>query len=166
MRETARIASTTDRDLAETLRAMVRAHALWILRHPQHFAVLDRDERHLPQRVQSVQKKGKRELVDTFGALIRRGTASGRFREIDPAVTALCIFGMCGWTVRWFKPSGRLSEEQVADAIADLAVSMVQRPPWKDIHAAGNASSWLTVLKDDIAHLERALARSPSHPVE
>jgi AcrR family transcriptional regulator len=156
-RETSRIISTADKDRVETLRAMVRAHALSILRHRKHFAVLQRDESSLPARIRAVQDRGKRKLLDTFRASIEEGIASGAFRSVDPAVSALCIFGMCSWTVQWFKPGGRLSEEQAADAIADLAVAMLRRPAQHD-GDRGDAGAWLSVLKDDIAHLERALA--------
>jgi AcrR family transcriptional regulator len=161
MRETSRIAAASEAGPAETLRAMVRAHALWILSHASHFAVLSRDEHHLPARVQAVQQKGKRELLDTFGKLIRDGAASGHFRAVDAAVTALSIFGMCNWTVAWFKPGGRLSEEQVAEAIANLAVAMVQRPA-TGAAVAGDPLAWLAVLKDDVAQLEQRL-RSPDN---
>ena len=155
-REAARIASTATSDHAELLRAVVFSHAVSLLRHPQHFAVLQRDERHLPARVQALQEKAKRELFDTFSHLIRSGVSAGMFRECDPVVTAFCIFGMCSWTVQWFKPGGKMSADKVAEIIADNAVSMVRRNG-----GAGDLSpaSWLAVIKDDIAHLERVITQ-------
>ena len=153
-RETARIASTATSDHAGTLRAVVFAHAVSLLEHPQHFAVLQRDERHLPERVQAMQEKAKRELFDTFTRLIRAGTSKGAFRECDPVVTAFCIFGMCSWTVQWFKLGGKLSAEKVAEVIADNAVAMVRRV---GDAGNGNPAAWLAIIRDDIAHLERVI---------
>ena len=156
-RETARLADAVDVEVGEVLVRMVRAYALWILRHPQHFAVLQRDERNLPEAVQARQAQGKRELLDAFTRLLRRGMDAGRFRQVDPTLAALSIFGMCNWTVQWFRPGGRLSEEDAATGIADLAVAMVRRP-LDDAARPHDALSWLAILKDDVAHLEHRLA--------
>ena len=82
-RDTARLAEGGG-DPAETLRRMVRAYALWILRHPQHFTVLQRDERSLPDRVRTVQEQGKRELLDAFTRLLRAGSRRGGSACLTP----------------------------------------------------------------------------------
>lgn len=156
-RDTARLAEG-EGDPADILRRMVRAYALWILQRPQHFTVLQRDERSLPERVRALQEQGKRELLDAFTRLLRAGAERGRFRQVDASLTALSIFGMCNWTTQWFKPGGRMSEAGAADAIADLATAMVVRPPSTEAGDPGDALSWLAILKDDIAQLERRLA--------
>lgn len=146
-------------DPVQTLRTIVTAYATWILRHRQHFAVLSRDEQDLPQQARELQRRGRRELLEAFSRVIRTGVETGRFRVVDPIVTALSIFGMCNWTVEWFKPGGRLSEEQVANEIAELAVAMVQRPASAQQTTGADVRSWLSVLKDDISHLERSLSK-------
>ncbi len=144
-------------DPAATLRSMVVTYALWILRHPQHFAVLSRDEKELPERARLVQRQGRRELLNAYVRVIRNGVSSGRFRAVDPVVTALSMFGMCNATAQWFKADQRLSESQVADTIADLATTMVLRPVSADSQRPTDALAWLHVLKDDVARLEKAL---------
>lgn len=155
-REATRIASLATADHAQTLRAVVHSHAISLLRHPQHFAVVQRDERHLPERVRVLQEKAKRELFDTFTRLIRSGVADGVFRDCDPVITAFCIFGMCAWVVEWFKPNGKMSADKVADIITDNALWMLRRNG-----GAGDSdpASWLAVIKDDIAHLERLITK-------
>lgn len=159
IRKTLLLNAEPSADPAQTLRTVVTAYALWILRHPQHFAVLSRDEQDLPQQARELQRRGRRELLETFSRVIRTGVDTGRFRVVNPTVTTLSIFGMCNWTVQWFKPEGQLSEEQVANEIADLAVAMVQRPASAQEIDGADARSWLSVLKDDISHLERSLSR-------
>lgn len=159
IRKTLLLNTESSADPVQTLRTVVTAYALWILRHPQHFAVLSRDERDLPQQARELQQQGRRELLEAFSRIIRAGVDAGRFRAVNPTVTTLSIFGMCNWTVQWFKPGGRLSEEQVANEIADLAVAMVQRPVSAQETCATDARSWLSVLKDDLSHLERSLLK-------
>ncbi|MBV9529232.1 TetR/AcrR family transcriptional regulator [Sphingomonas sp.] len=160
IRKTLLIDAAHSTDPGEKLRTIVTAYALWILRHPQHFAVLSRDEQDLPQRARDIQRQGRRELLQAFSHVIRAGIDAGRFRVVDPTVTTLSIFGMCNWTIQWFKPEGRLSEEQVAKDIADLAVSMIQRPLLSKEATHDDVRSWLAVLKDDISHLEHSLLRT------
>ena len=153
-KEAARIAdASTGADRAETLRGMMRAQALWILRHPQHFAVVQRDEASLPDHLRTIQDAAKRDLLDRFRAVIAAGIAAGQFRQTEPTIAALCMFGMCNSTVQWFRQPGRLSEEQVADVIADLALNMVVRPA----APGADPQAWLRVLQDDLRHLGRSL---------
>ena len=158
-REAARIAeSAVGTNHAQTLRSMVRAQALWILRHPQHFAVVQRDEASLPDHLRVIHDGAKRDLLDSFRKLIATGTRVGQFRQIEPTIAALSIFGMCNATVQWFRPGGRLSEEQVADTIADLASAMVGRAAVPG-HVA-DPRAWLRLVQDDLKHLDTSLAEA------
>ena len=134
---------------------MVRAQALWILRHPQHFAVVQRDEASLPDHLRAIQDTAKRDLLDRFRQVVAAGTQAGQFRQVEPTIAALCMFGMCNATIQWFRPQGRLSEEQAADVIADLATAMVARPAAPGDGADPHA--WLQVLRDDLEHLGRSI---------
>ena len=156
-RETGRIAAqSAGSDPRELLRDVVRAHASAILGKPELFAVLLREERHLPADVRELQKSGKRDLLDRFAGIISAGVESGVFRAVDPAFTALCIFGMCNWTIEWFRPNGRVGEDEAARRIADLCIAMVERPAAGG-ETPGDPQAWLGILRDDITHLERAL---------
>ncbi len=162
-REAARIAqSAGGDDHAGTLRTMVRAQALWILRHPQHFAVVQRDEASLPEHLRAIQDGAKRDLLDSFRKQIAAGIAAGQFRQVEPTIAALCMFGMCNATIQWFRPGGRLSEEQAAETIADLATAMVGRTATPGETDPG---AWLRAMRDDLAHLERSLGAQPGSAV-
>lgn len=47
--------------------------------------------------------------------IIGRGVERGDFGDVDPAITALQLFGMCNWSWTWFKPGGEWSAEKLAD---------------------------------------------------
>jgi hypothetical protein len=44
----------------------------------------------------------------------------GRLRPVDPTVAAFSFLGMILWVYKWFKPDGRLTEDQIADGMVDL----------------------------------------------
>jgi TetR/AcrR family transcriptional regulator, cholesterol catabolism regulator len=60
-----------------------------------------------------------REMRDRYSALvietIRRGVQSGAFKQVDPQLTALQVFGMCNWSWTWFAPAGRWPASRIAD---------------------------------------------------
>ena len=71
--------------------------------------------------------------VRTYTALIRATLeglrAAGRLREIDSAVATASLLGLVVWTSRWYRQSGRLSGDEIADQIAELGMSSVLREP-------------------------------------
>ena len=159
--EAARIAeSASDSDPMEVFRDLVRAHALWILHRPQHFSVLQYEEKHLPDALHRVQHGSKRQLLDQLRVVLERGVKLGRFKNLDPMITALCIFGMCNSTAEWFKSGGRFGAEAVADMLVDYAVGMVRRPVGDVAVERDDALAWLSVLSDDLSHLRRVLTET------
>ena len=157
-REAARVAQiAVDMEPMLVFRDVVRAHALWILNRPQQFSVLQYEEKRLPDALHRIQHGSKRRLLDQLRAVLERGVRTGGFRNVDPMIAALCVFGMCNSTAEWFRSDGRLSAADVADMLVDYAVGMVQRPASETAPTRDDALSWLAVLSDDMSHLRRVL---------
>jgi AcrR family transcriptional regulator len=72
-------------------------------RRPALLASRDRYEQHL------------RELIE-------EGIVGGLFRPGDPKVAALTILGAINWTVRWFRPEGGKSAQEIGEEAAELLV--------------------------------------------
>ncbi|MDX2058158.1 MAG: TetR/AcrR family transcriptional regulator [Gemmatimonadales bacterium] len=60
-------------------------------------------------------------------AILGRGVATGEFRIEDRTVTAMGLIALGEFAPAWFRASGPLSAEVVADQYAALAVRMVAR---------------------------------------
>ena len=56
-------------------------------------------------------------LRDTITAVLDK---YGRSSKIDSAVAAYSVLGMAHWVVRWYRPEGRLSREEVVDQVTAL----------------------------------------------
>jgi AcrR family transcriptional regulator len=59
--------------------------------------------------------------------IVRRGVEQGSFAPVDPALTALQLFGMCNWSWTWFEPAGRWSAGQIADAYCHTLIGGISR---------------------------------------
>jgi len=68
-----------------------------------------------------------RAYFDLVRDTLRELRAQGRLRSVDPTVAAFGLIGTILWLPRWFRQNGRLSQEQVARQIADIALGGLLR---------------------------------------
>ncbi len=65
-----------------------------------------------------------RKLRDEYFTLVRdiveRGMTGGIFRQEDPTLITLQVFGMCNWSWTWIQPRGRRTIEEVAATFARI----------------------------------------------
>ncbi|MEP9353794.1 TetR/AcrR family transcriptional regulator [Xanthobacter sp. KR7-65] len=65
-------------------------------------------------------------LRDAHEGLLRRiiadGVADGSFRDAGAAMTGRAVLSLLSWMVRWFRPDGSKTAEQVAEEYHDLLV--------------------------------------------
>ena len=106
--------------------------ALTILVVTERNALRPEDRRIIEQRVRS------------YTALIRATLeglrAAGRLREIDSAVATMTLLGLMVWTSRWYRRSGQLTGDEIANQVAELGLASVLREPTE---SPGNASHLL-----------------------
>lgn len=71
-----------------------------------------------------------RHYEESFAAILEDGIAAGEFRAgIDVRTTVFAILGMENWALRWLRPDGRLTAEDVGHQFADLVVhGLLARP--------------------------------------
>jgi TetR/AcrR family transcriptional regulator, cholesterol catabolism regulator len=65
----------------------------------------------------------ERFVVATVG-IIQQGIDDGSFRlkSLSAQMIAFAVIGMCNWSHRWFRPSGRISLDMVGQSFAELAL--------------------------------------------
>ena len=120
-------ASTHEERLRNILQSHVRLiteledGALTILVVTERNALRPEDRRIIEQRVRS------------YTALIRATLeglrAAGRLREIDSAVATMTLLGLMVWTSRWYRRSGQLTGDEIANQVAELGLASVLREP-------------------------------------
>ena len=152
-RELARVVRENQGEPEELLRLVVRMTTLWVLDHQIFFRVLDRSESDLPADLKASNEESKRKNLAYLVGIIERGIAVGTFRPVDPHVAALGISGMRNWSAWWYKPDGRLTQTEIADLLADMAVRSVRRP---DAHRSRSEkiADALRILREDVSHLD------------
>ena len=108
-------------DPLERLRATLRGHVLLITRdRPKEITVILHESNALKGRYREKINARKRRYVRFLEKTFRDIQKTGGARRVDPAVGAFAMLGMINWIYQWYRPGGRLSDEQLADALTDL----------------------------------------------
>jgi AcrR family transcriptional regulator len=105
----------------EKLRELARATITNLNQYRAHVSVYMQDRRFLTdQRKKNVLEK-RSEIDKLFNSIIEDGVRSGYFRtDVSPKLITFGIIGMYAWVINWWKPSGSLSLEQIADQYVDV----------------------------------------------
>lgn len=153
------------RDLAppELLDALVRHYGEWLLDHAIAFRVVDRTEKEFAPPLARIHFKAKRDVLDTFTAVITRGSETGQFRVAEPRIAAFAILGMCNWSAWWVKPTGPSNSRELAALFATFALNMVghNRGP---IGSGVRLVDAIGILRDDLSLLEQLAKRGAGGP--
>jgi AcrR family transcriptional regulator len=117
------------RDPEQRLRELIARHARIATRGQGAVAHLGDEIRALPSAARRKIEQRQRVYVDLLRRTLAELKAQGKLNGVDPTVAAFSIIGMILWLPRWFRQNGRLTQAQVADAIASMALGGVLRKP-------------------------------------
>jgi AcrR family transcriptional regulator len=111
----------------EALRRLIFTYALIITREDDAaFANLAVEEMRslLPSDREQIADR-KRAFLGRIRERLERLSAADKLRDIDVGTATQTLAGMVLWLPKWYRRSGRLSAQQMANEIADLAMYAV-----------------------------------------
>jgi AcrR family transcriptional regulator len=117
------------RDPEARFRELVVRHARIVTRANGAVASLVDETRALPMPARRRIEERMRVYFDLVRNTLVELKAKGRLRDVDVTVATFSVLGMIFWLPRWFHHGGRLSEDQVAEEIAHIALAGVLRHP-------------------------------------
>src|SRR6058998_2191057 len=118
------------RDPEERLRQLITRHARIATRGHGAVAHLQDEIRALPPAARKQVEHRMRVYFDLVRGTLDELHAAGRLCEVDRTVATFSVIGMILWLPRWFRQNGRLTQDQVAENIANLALrGLVAGPP-------------------------------------
>ena len=115
------------RDPEARLRQMVMRHARIATQGRGAIAQIVDEVRALPPPARKRVEERMRAYVDLVRETMVELRSAGRLRDVDPTVATFSVIGTILWLPRWFRQNGRLSQEQVANQIADIALGGLLR---------------------------------------
>ncbi|HYG59132.1 MAG TPA: TetR/AcrR family transcriptional regulator [Symbiobacteriaceae bacterium] len=115
--ELAAAEATLREDLAPAtkLARMIKELLESVSKFQSHVKVFFRDWHYLNEQ-DKAQIKSKRDRYERmFYEVIVQGKESGAFRQdVDPRIATFAVFGMCNWMYQWYKPTARLTVDEIA----------------------------------------------------
>jgi len=117
-------------DPEERLRQLITRHARITTRGHGAVAHLQDEIRALPPPARKQVEHRMRVYFDLVRGTLDELRAAGRLCDVDPTVATFSLIGMILWLPRWFRQDGRLTQDHVAENIANLALGgLVIVPP-------------------------------------
>ena len=104
----------------ERIKAVIYCHIIFHVQRQKEAIIADSELRGLTARnyKEIIQMRDDYERV--IQDVLKEGVAEGVFAETDTKIISYAILSMCTAVCTWFKRSGRLSKEAVADMYADF----------------------------------------------
>jgi TetR/AcrR family transcriptional regulator, cholesterol catabolism regulator len=94
--------------------------------HPEYSPVTERDVRFLGDERRAIVMEMRLEMHGYVRQIFEQGIGQGDFDpSIDPGVAANSLFELLNGTIRWFRPSGRLSHTDVGEYYKRLVLQGV-----------------------------------------
>jgi len=115
------------RDPEERLRQIIVRHACIATRGRGAVTQLNDEIRALPPTARRQIEERMRLYIDLVRDTLVQLKAAGRLRDVDPTVAAFSLISMILWLPRWFRQDGRLTQEQVAQEMAKMALGGLLR---------------------------------------
>ena len=119
----------TIRDPEVRLRQLIVRHARITTRARGAVTFLVDETRALPPAQRKKIERRMRVYLDLVRDTLDELAKAGRLRDVDRTAAAFSVIGMILWLPRWFRHGGRLTPEEAADEIADLALGGLLRAP-------------------------------------
>lgn len=117
-------------DPLERLKAALRGHVLLVIRdRPKEVTVILHESNALKGRFRDRINARKKRYIKFLEKTFREMVKSGAARRVDPSAAAFAMLGMINWIYQWYRPGGRLSDEDVADALSDVFLGGILARP-------------------------------------
>ncbi|RMH57729.1 MAG: TetR family transcriptional regulator [Deinococcus-Thermus bacterium] len=104
----------------ERLTRLVRAHLQVIARELDNATVFFHEWKFLRPELQEKIKARRDEYEGHFRQIIEAGVKQGEFEVEDVRLAALFVLSALNWTYHWYRPEGKLTLEELAQAYSNL----------------------------------------------
>lgn len=104
----------------EKVRQAMQAYVGRLTEDTDLAAVLMQEHRSLPADLQAAHIARRDRLESLWRQIIQEGIQSGDFRYSDEVLATFALLGVLNWMITWYRPSGRLSAQEIANQFGDI----------------------------------------------
>ncbi len=96
--------------------------------HRGHVRVFFEHYRELPSPVREQIRVKRARYQDLVHDAITTGIRDGAFREVDPDMATMAVFGICNWAYQWWRPGSGMDSAHTAQKMWDLVIRGLALP--------------------------------------
>ncbi len=115
-------------DPMERLKAYVGFHLRYHMTRKAHVFIANMEIRSLEDEHRSQVVAMRRRYEGLLDTILRDGAAEGAFKVVDARVSTYAIISMLTGICMWYRPEGRLSQDELVAIYTDLVTSGVREP--------------------------------------
>lgn len=105
----------------EKLKALMTAHIKLVMDHLDIFTVSLREVNPVNMGEYWPEAVGLRDRYESIiRGIIRAGKETGEFKNLDEKLTGFAMLGMVNWLIRWVKPEGEKSADEIASVMTEI----------------------------------------------
>ena len=114
-------------DPSARLRFIIASHAQLVTRGQGAITILVDEITALTPAQNRMITRRKREYFNRLRDVLNELKSAGKLQDVDTTAATFSLLGMINWLSRWFRQDGELTQEQVADQIARIALNGLLR---------------------------------------
>ncbi len=114
-------------DAEERLRFVITRHARLVTRGDGAVTILVDEARALTPAQNRKVTLMKRRYLEVLRSTLDELRQQGKLRDVDITVAAFSIIGSINWLSRWYNPEGKLSADEIAQQITEMAFCGVMK---------------------------------------
>ena len=113
----------------DKLKHAITNHIKNILKFRDNFNVYHSETRFLPPKYRKISLQAREDYAILFKKIIVsiQKSDSNYFKDIDSQIINLAIMGMCNWILKWHKPSGKYTPDEIAEMFYKLLIQDVSK---------------------------------------
>jgi TetR/AcrR family transcriptional regulator, cholesterol catabolism regulator len=115
-------------DAGERLRFIIASHARLVTRGQGAITILVDEITALTPAQNRIITRRKREYFDRLRDVLNELKSQGKLQDVDTTAATFSLLGMINWLSRWFRQDGALTQEDVAEQIANIALHGLLHP--------------------------------------
>ncbi|MFV0244692.1 MAG: TetR family transcriptional regulator [Qingshengfaniella sp.] len=124
-----RAAAESDASIEVRLTNTLRALALGALQHHTWIAIYFREEKYISDAARQQITAQRRTFDALLLGLLREAQDAALIRADDLSIATQVLTGMVTWSFAWFRPKGRLTEDEIAGELVTLCLNALRFDP-------------------------------------
>lgn len=120
--------SNSDMEPLAKFRLLLKSHLLMSCARSKESKIYFLDRELLTEEGQEINLGIQREVLGIYRRVLGDLSEMGLLRTRSVTITALNIFGVINWFLRWFRPEGAMSQEEAVDEILSFVMHGMLSP--------------------------------------